>query len=126
MSADWFSLRDEIDRLLDKDSEPASYDKPSAPAELPRFIPVAISHYHCVKFNVPAWYKNEQFCKWLTANAATGNQSTDAFIWYDMTSQSDSSLATGPEGFPKEFWAELVLHLGTNWFGVVWLTSSRE
>ena len=92
-----------------------------------------VKYYSCAQINVPEWYKDRQFRRWLAETAATWHRGqeppgeyADAFVWYDGGEGSDSPLNFSPDAFPEKFWHQLVATLGKDWHGVVWLTNLEE
>lgn len=86
-----------------------------------------VTHYPCLKLNVPELYADKQFVKWLNSdksNTATWHQGgkpneySDVFIWYENGEGSDSDM-------PEHCWDTLVDIFDANGFhqGVAWLTN---
>ena len=87
-----------------------------------------VSHYPCLRLNVPELYEDKEFMAWLNTdknNIATWhrkgapNDCSDVFIWYDSSAEgSDSDI-------PEHWWGSLVRLFEDNSIqeGIAWLTN---
>ena len=95
--------------------------------DLPGFRADTITHYPCLKLNVPELYADKEFVKWLNSDKSTTatwhqggkpNEYSDVFIWYENGEGSDSDM-------PEHCWDRLLDIFDDNGFhsGVAWLTN---